>query len=471
MGFIVIVDDELSIADALSRLFQMHGLEVTTFQNAANAWQYIDEHIDNIDLVITDLVMPEMSGQQLFQKIKNSYPYLPVIVMSGKATASDAVELMKEGVYDFFIKPFENIDKIVLIVKKAIELKEIKKENISLKSKLSESIAFQKIIGKSKKMVEIYETVTQVAPTKASVLITGETGTGKEEIAEAIHKLSGRKGQLVKVNCAALTETLLESELFGHEKGAFTGAIKTRLGRFELANEGTIFLDEIGEVSQNIQVKLLRVLQHKQFERVGGEQPITVDVRIISATNKNLAEKIKEGTFREDLYFRLNVINIHMPPLRERVEDIPLLVKHFIDRFSKEHSKEIVGITPRALRVLMAYSWSGNVRELMNVIENMVILSRDEILDVVHIPSYIMDEISKKPEFSLSDGNQDYETIKIKLGTPLEDIEKIYITQLLQKYKNKAKVAQISGIGRKTLYNKLKKWGMDSGKEEDYQKS
>lgn len=459
MGQIVIIDDEYTISDALTRFFQMNGFTVTSFQNPINALDFIDKNIEQIDLVLTDLVMPQLSGQQVFQKIKNDYPYLPVIVISGKATASDAVTMMKEGVYDFFIKPFDNIDKIILIARKAIEWKEIKKENLDLKTKLSESTVFQRLIGRSKEMLQIYELVQQVAPTRASVLITGETGTGKEEIAEAIHKLSQRSGKLIKVNCAALTETLLESELFGHEKGAFTGAIKTKLGRFELANGGTIFLDEIGEVSQNIQVKLLRVLQTKQFERVGGEQSITVDVRIIAATNKDLLEKIKEGTFREDLYFRLNVIHIKMPPLRERSEDIPLLVKFFIDRFSKEHQRQIEGITPKALKYLMAYSWPGNVRELMNVIENMVILSKENLLDTQHIPQNIISEVNKRSDFILNDEPEE-DIIKIKAGIPLEEVEKAYLLYLLKKYDNKAKVAQICQIGRKTLYNKLEKWGI-----------
>ncbi len=465
MGQIVIIDDEYAIADALARFFQMNGFSVSTFQNPNLAINFIDQNIDKVDLVLTDLVMPEMSGQQVFQKIKTEYPYLPVIVISGKATASDAVTMMKEGVYDFFIKPFDNIDKIILVAKKAIEWKEIKKENLDLKYKLSESTVFQRLIGRSKKMLQIYELVQQVAPTKASVLITGETGTGKEEIAEAIHKLSQRTGKIIKVNCAALTETLLESELFGHEKGAFTGAIKTKLGRFELADGGTIFLDEIGEVSQNIQVKLLRVLQTKQFERVGGEQPITVDVRIIAATNKDLLEKIKEGSFREDLYFRLNVIHIVMPPLRERSEDIPLLVKYFIDRFSKEHQRQIEGITPKALKFLMAYSWPGNVRELMNVIENMVILTKENILDTQHIPSNIFQEVTKRADFIINDEPEE-DLLKIKAGIPLEEVEKTYLLYLLEKYKNKAKVAQITQIGRKTLYNKLEKWGIPLDKND-----
>lgn len=465
MGQIVIIDDEYSIADALARFFQMNGFSVSTFQNPNLAINFIDQNIDKVDLVLTDLVMPEMSGQQVFQKIKTEYPYLPVIVISGKATASDAVTMMKEGVYDFFIKPFDNIDKIILVAKKAIEWKEIKKENLDLKYKLSESTVFQRLIGRSKKMLQIYELVQQVAPTKASVLITGETGTGKEEIAEAIHKLSQRTGKIIKVNCAALTETLLESELFGHEKGAFTGAIKTKLGRFELADGGTIFLDEIGEVSQNIQVKLLRVLQTKQFERVGGEQPITVDVRIIAATNKDLLEKIKEGSFREDLYFRLNVIHIVMPPLRERSEDIPLLVKYFIDRFSKEHQRQIEGITPKALKFLMAYSWPGNVRELMNVIENMVILTKENILDTQHIPANIFQEVTKRADFIINDEPEE-DLLKIKAGIPLEEVEKTYLLYLLEKYKNKAKVAQITQIGRKTLYNKLEKWGIPLDKND-----
>jgi|YNPMSStandDraft_2_1061718.scaffolds.fasta_scaffold00007_6 DNA-binding NtrC family response regulator len=458
---IILIDDEYNIRSALKRFIELNGLKVNDFENGAKALEFIEENSSEIDCIITDLVMPELDGRKLFNIIKTQYPFIPVIIISGKATVEDAVNLMKEGVYDFFIKPFENIDKIIVVIKKAIEWSKFKKDYEILKQSSLKTSHFENIIGRSKKMLDIFETVNQIAPTKATVLIYGETGTGKELIAEAIHKKSGREGQLVKVNCSALTETLLESELFGHEKGAFTGAIRTKPGKFELADRGTIFLDEIGEISPAIQVKLLRILQHKEFERVGGEKPIKVDVRIIAATNKDLNELVKQGKFRDDLYWRLNVIRIVMPPLRERKEDIPLLVKYFIDKFSKENNKNIVSITPAALNILVSYSWPGNVRELENTIENMIVMSRNNVLDIDDIPSYIMSQVSKIPDFVTSDITGSKEKyLQVKLGTPLEELEKKYIEFTLSKIKNKAKVARILGIGRKTLYNKLERYGL-----------
>lgn len=462
MGKVLIVDDEATIREALKQFYLMQGFDAHTYEDGTIAWDIIKQKSDGIDLVLTDLVMPGMDGKTLFYNIKKEFPFIPVIIMSGKATVEDAITLMKEGVFDFFIKPFDNIDKLILVSKKAIEWSQIKKENEKLKMFSKKEEAFNKIIGKSKVMKDIFDTVIQIAPTKATVLIYGETGTGKELIAEAIHENSGRIGQLVKVNCAALTETLLESELFGHEKGAFTGAIKTKLGRFELANEGTLFLDEIAEISPTIQVKLLRVLQTKSFERVGGEKPINVDVRIIAATNKDLLQLVKEGKFREDLYWRLNVIQIKLPPLRDRKEDIPLLIRHFIDKFSKENNLNVNGITPKALKILLTYPWPGNVRELENCIENMVVMCRNDILDVEDIPSYIVSEIKNVPDFIFSEEiglKEDF--LQVKFGTPLDELEKQYILFTLNKTKNKAKTAKLLGIGRKTLYNKLERYGLD----------
>ncbi|MCX8057862.1 MAG: sigma-54 dependent transcriptional regulator, partial [Spirochaetes bacterium] len=449
---VVLIDDELNIRMALKRLIELNGLQVVDFENGAKALEYIEENEDIVECIITDLVMPELNGKELFNIIKSKYPSIPVIIISGKATVEDAINLMKEGVYDFFIKPFENIDKIVVVIKKAIDFAKFKKDYELLKTSFLKTAFSDKIIGRSKKMLDIFETVSQIAPTKATVLIYGETGTGKELIAEAIHEKSGRQGELIKVNCSALTETLLESELFGHEKGAFTGAIRTKPGRFELADKGTIFLDEIGEISPSIQIKLLRILQHKEFERVGGEKPIKVDVRIIAATNKDLQELVKAGKFRDDLYWRLNVIKITLPPLRERKDDIPLLIKHFIDKFSKENSKNISSISPSALNILVSYSWPGNVRELENTIENMIVMSRDDILDIDDIPSYIKSEVKTIPDFVTSDeiGSKE-KYLQVKIGTPLEELEKKYIEFTLSKIKNKAKVARMLGIGRKTL--------------------
>jgi len=459
MGKIILIDDDQGIRSALKRFIQLNGYQCMDFDNGLSGYEFIKEQSEDIDCVISDLVMPKMDGQTLFHHLREEFPYIPVIIMSGKATVEDAISLMKEGVFDFFIKPFENIDKLILVIKKAVDWTTVKKEYEKLKLASSKGIVYEKIIGRSKKMKDIFDTITQIASTKATILILGETGTGKELITEAIHNKSGRTGQLVKVNCSALTETLLESELFGHEKGAFTGAIKTKLGRFELADKGTLFLDEIGEIPASIQVKLLRVLQTKQFERVGGEKTITVDVRVIAATNRDLMELVRQGKFREDLYWRLNVIQILLPPLRERKEDIPLLIKHFIDKYSRENNLKITGITPQCLNILVSYHWLGNVRELENAIENMIVMNQDNILDTDDIPSYIMNEIKKMPDFVLSDeiGIKD-NYLQVKLGTPLEMLEKKYIEFTLEKIKNKAKAARVLGIGRKTLYNKLERY-------------
>ncbi len=461
MGQILIIDDENSIRSALIQFFQMNGFDVKDFNSANDAYDYILNQPDNIDLILTDLVMPGMSGKDLFSLIHKSYPYIPIIIMSGKATAEDAITLMKEGVFDFFIKPFENIDKLIVVAKKAIEWSKIKKDYELLKQSSKEK-EFSNIIGRSKLIKNIFETIKQAAPTKATMLVLGETGTGKELIAEAIHKKSGRKGPLVKVNCSALTETLLESELFGHEKGSFTGAMKTKLGRFELANGGTIFLDEIGEISQTIQVKLLRVLQNKTFERVGGEKTISSDSRVVAATNKDLSKLVEQGKFREDLYWRLNVIQLRIPSLKERKEDIPLLIKHFIDKYSTENDIKIDGISPQAIKILTSYDWKGNVRELQNCIENMVVLCRKDFLDSDDIPKYIFDEIKHIPDFILSSeigANENF--LKVKFGTTLDNLEKKYIHFILSQTKNKAKTARILGIGRKTLYNKLRKYELE----------
>jgi DNA-binding NtrC family response regulator len=296
---------------------------------------------------------------------------------------------MRNGAYDFITKPL-NIDKLSLIVKRALENSSLKRQNRELLNQLKKKYSFENIIGKSEPMKKVFETIELVAPSRANVLIYGESGTGKEMIADAIHHNSPRREKpYVKVHCAALPESLLESELFGHEKGAFTGAIARKRGRFELANTGTIFLDEIGEVKLQTQVKLLRVLQEREFERVGGEQPIKVDVRVISATNKNLKEEIEKGTFREDLYYRLDVVSIQVPPLRERSEDIPLMVHKFMEEFARENDREIEGITNNALQAMISYKWPGNVRELRNVIESIVVLTKSKVITEQDLPPYI----------------------------------------------------------------------------------
>ncbi|HEX67826.1 MAG TPA: sigma-54-dependent Fis family transcriptional regulator, partial [bacterium] len=372
-------------------------------------------------------------------------PSTEVIILTAYGTVENAVEAMKEGAYHYLTKPI-HLDEFLIVVKKALDHYRLKEKVELLEKELEERYSFENIIGTSRKMREVFQTITQVAPTKAPVLITGESGTGKELVARAIHRRSDRKDKpFVVIHCGALVTTLLESELFGHEKGAFTGAIESKPGRFELADGGTIFLDEISEIEPSVQVKLLRVLQEQEFERVGGVKTIKVDVRILSATNVNLEERVKEGKFREDLYYRLKVITIHLPPLRERKEDIPLLVHAFIKEASQANRKEIKGITSRALTVLMNYHWPGNVRELKNVIESMVILAKKDVLTVNDIPPYIRSPGEK----------EDYVTIK--LGTPWHEIEKELIFAALRKSGgNKSKAAEILGLSRRTLYRKLR---------------
>jgi DNA-binding NtrC family response regulator len=355
---------------------------------------------------------------------------------------------MRDGAYDFLTKPL-NLERLSLLVKRALSNRELFLQHRALQEELGRRTKFPQIIGKSERMQKIFDVISQVAPTKASVLITGESGVGKEIIADAIHFNSPRKDRpYIKVHCAALTETLLESELFGHEKGAFTGAIARRRGRFELANGGTIFLDEIGEINQSVQIKILRVLHEKKFERVGGEETIDVDVRIISATNKDLKQEIKNGNFREDLYYRLNVVNLHVPPLRERKDDIPLLMTTFLKEFTEENKKKIEGIDPKARLILSQYSWPGNVRELRNCIESAVVLCKGTIINIDDLPPYLR-----------ASSEKDY--IKLNTGISLADAEKQIITLTLNRYGgNKSKTAEILGIGRKTLHRKLNEYNI-----------
>ncbi|MEJ5188436.1 MAG: sigma-54 dependent transcriptional regulator, partial [Breznakiellaceae bacterium] len=343
---LLVVDDEKNIREGLAEALQLDGHEVALAADGDEAYNRFQK--GDIDLVITDLRMPGMSGEELLRRITSESPGLPVIVLTGHGTVENAVDAMRNGAYDFLTKPV-NLDRLSLLVKRALQNRELFIQHHRLEEELERSRDIATIIGKSPAMRKVYDTIRQVAPTKASVLITGESGVGKELVADAIHELSPRKGKpLVKVHCAALAATLLESELFGHEKGAFTGAVARKRGRFELAHEGTLFLDEIGEIDQNVQIKILRVLQEKKFERVGGEETIEVDVRIVAATNRDLKAEIEKGNFREDLYYRLNVVNIHVPPLRERKDDIPLLVAAFLREFARENNKNIEGIDNRA---------------------------------------------------------------------------------------------------------------------------
>jgi len=443
---ILVADDEKNIREGLGMALEMEGYSIILAEDGEAAYQTVLK--SSVDLIIADLKMPRMSGEEMLRKVVSAYPTIPVIILTGHGTIETAVGAMRDGAYDFLTKPV-NLDRLTLLVKRALKNRELIIQNNALQEELEKKKQFNTIIGQSPEMRRIFDVVRQVAPTKASVLITGESGTGKELIAEALHNLSGREGKpMIKVHCAALSESLLESELFGHEKGAFTGAVARKRGRFELANEGTIFLDEIGEINQTVQIKILRVLQEKRFERVGGEDTLDVDVRIVSATNRDLKEEITKGNFREDLFYRLNVVNIHIPPLRERKEDIPLMASAFLDEFSRENGKQIEAIDPKARTILYQYDWPGNVRELRNCIESAVVMCKGNILLAEDLPPTI---------HTSGEG----EWIRIPVGTPMDEAEKIIIRETLTLEKNnKSRTADVLGIGRKTLHRKLQEYGI-----------
>jgi DNA-binding NtrC family response regulator len=444
---VLVVDDEKNIREGLGRALELDGHEVLLAADGEEAMTYVND--EDVDLVIADLKMPRVSGEELLRNISGSHPTIPVIILTGHGTIETAVRAMRDGAYDFLTKPV-NLDRLSLLVKRALQTRELVLQHRALQDELSKQRQFRNIIGKSSIMRRIFEVVQQVAPTKASVLITGESGVGKELIADAIHNLSQRgEKPFIKVHCAALSESLLESELFGHEKGAFTGAIARKRGRFELAHTGSIFLDEIGEINQAVQIKILRVLQDKKFERVGGEETIEADVRIVSATNKDLKEEISRGAFREDLYYRLNVVNILVPPLRERKEDIPLLIAAFLKEFSQENGKQIEGIDPKARSALYNHAWPGNVRELRNCIESAVVMCKGNIITIDDLP----------PSVGL-DTDENY--IKIDLGATLSEAEREIIRNTLSLNKgNKSKTAEMLGIGRKTLHRKIAEYHIE----------
>jgi two-component system, NtrC family, response regulator len=376
MESILIVDDEKNYLLILEDLLSEEGYQVVTSESAEKGLDIVAEY--ELDAVITDMKMPGMDGMAFLERIHIQNPDLPIIMMTAYGSVEKAVEAMRKGAFDYVLKPFKN-EELKLTIRKAVDHYLLVRRNRYLTQELQERYQFGNIIGKSAPMQRIYQLVEKVAPSKATILITGESGTGKELIARAIHFNSPRREQpFISVNCGALPETLLESELFGHERGAFSGAINMRKGRFELAHEGTLFLDEISEMSPPLQVKLLRVLQEMEFERVGGSQTLRVDVRMVAASNRILKEEVAQRRFRSDLYYRLNVVHIHLPPLRERTDDIPLLVNHFLAKYSRESSQSLITIEPEALRCLLDYSWPGNVRELENVIERAVILSNGE---------------------------------------------------------------------------------------------
>ena len=452
METILIVDDEKNYLVILEALLAPEGYEIITVDNALNALRYVKE--TDLDLVITDMKIPKMDGIELLDEVKKIDPDLPVIIMTAYGTIELAVEAMKKRAYDYITKPFMN-EELKLTVKKALELYELKKENRRLSEALSDRYKYGNIIGKSKQMTKIFDMIGKVAQSRASVMITGPSGTGKELIAKAIHYNSPRKNMpFISINCGALTETLLESELFGHERGAFTGAVTMKKGRFELADGGTLFLDEVGEMTPSLQVKLLRVLQEMEFERVGGTKTIKVDVRIVAASNRKLRDDVAKGTFREDLFYRLNVVQIEVPPLEDRIEDIPLLVAHFIKKFQQSKKREIE-LSPEVWKILYTHSWPGNIRELENIIESAMVMSSDETITLGDLPDYIV----KKGEEKI-----DLDKIvprNLPLTEALQQIEGQLIQRALQSSNNvQSKAAEILGISRRVMHYKMRKYGM-----------
>jgi len=387
MDTILIVDDERNYLLVLEALLSEEGYQVITAESARRGLECIEEN--DLDVVITDMKMPGMDGMEFMERIGLRQPDLPVIMMTAFGSVEKAVEAMRKGAFDYILKPFKN-EELKLTIGKAIGHYRLVRQNRQMARELQGKYHFGNIIGKSVQMQRIFDLIEKVAPTKATVLITGDSGTGKELIARAIHYNSPRQGQpFISVNCGALPETLLESELFGHEKGAFSGAVSQRKGRFELAHEGTLFLDEISEMSPPLQVKLLRVLQEMEFERVGGSHTLKVDVRVVAASNRNLKEEASSGQFRSDLYYRLNVVHVHLPSLRERKDDLPLLINHFLAKYAKENHRESISISSGAMERILDYHWPGNVRELENVIERAIILSDGHEVLVKDLPSAV----------------------------------------------------------------------------------
>lgn len=441
---ILTIDDEENIRNGLSDNFELEGYEVKQASNGKDGLSLISK--GDVDLVITDLRMDGISGMEVVKTVTTKYPGLPVIVLTGHGSVDDAKSAIKYGAFDFLTKPLD-LDHLNTIVKNALKGRELAFQKSRLEQELQAASSEKTLstnLGKSLGMKKVSELVQKVAPTNATVLITGESGVGKEVVADTIHRLSPRKDKpIVKVHLAALSETLLESELFGHEKGAFTGAENMKKGVFEQAHGGTIFLDEIGEINPSVQVKLLRVIQEKKFERVGGEKTIEVDVRIIAATNRNMEEEVKAGRFREDLYYRLNVIRIGIPPLRERKEDIPILMTEFLKKFAAENGRTIKGFDSRAKTALLNYSWPGNIRELQSFIQSAVVMSGGEEITLDDLPPALHNSGLSK-------------MITIPLGTTLEEAELMIINQTLAANNgNKTKTAEALGIGRKTLHRKL----------------
>lgn len=447
---LLLVDDDKSHRTMLKAHLGAEWQEVIEADDGDVAVHLVKDR--TVDLVLLDLKMKRMGGLEALTAIHELKPQLPVIVITAFSSVESAVEAMKKGAFDYVTKPVD-AEALSLTVNRALEFKDLQQENETLKNRLNEQFHFGNLVGSSQMMQELGETLQLVAPTDATVLITGESGTGKELVAGAVHHNSLRRDKaFIKVNCAALHENLLESELFGHEKGAFTGAAEQRKGRFELADQGTLFLDEIGDMSATTQAKILRVLQDGEFERLGGTKTLKSDVRVIAATHADLEKMVKERVFRQDLYFRLSVVPLHLPPLRERPMDIPALADHFLVRYSEKNRKDIRTFHPEAMEALLAYTWPGNIRELENAIERAVILCLDEQILLRHLPTQIQQ----------ANVDQDKRPFAIRPGRSLKDMEKeLILSTLRQTANNRTRAAEILGITRQTLQNKLKEYGLN----------
>jgi two-component system NtrC family response regulator len=458
MDTILVVDDESNYLTVMEALLSDAGYEVLTAPSAPEALGVASAA--DLDLVLTDMKMPKMSGIELMDQLRRLYPELPVIIMTAFGTVGKAVEAMKKGAFDYIEKPFKN-EEILLTIAKALEHRHLLLQNRLISQEMELKYGFPNIVGDSQAIKDILALVQRVAPVKTTILVTGESGTGKELIVRAIHQVSPRsKKPFISVNCAALPETLLESELFGHEKGAFTHAVAMRKGRFELADGGTLFLDEVAEMSPAIQVKLLRVLQEMEFERLGGSRTIKVDVRVVTASNRDLKEEVEAGRFREDLFYRLNVVHLHLPPLRERPEDIPLLAAHFVHKYTPENLRGKMRLTPEAARRLTQYAWPGNVRELENVMERAVILCANNIITPQDLPQELA------PKAADQEARLDVERfipMNMPLPEALEAIEEQMIRRALDKSGQvQVRAAELLGITKSLLQYKLKKYHLTS---------
>ncbi|HLV19450.1 MAG TPA: sigma-54 dependent transcriptional regulator [Polyangiaceae bacterium] len=443
---ILVVDDEANARTALAEILREEGYAVETAADGFKAMARLNDFCP--DLVLTDLKMPGMDGLELGRKLREMLPEVPIVLMTAFGAVETAVLAMREGAADYLTKPL-NTDELLVVIERALERSKLRRETVELRSQLAERYKFENIIGSAPEMQQVFKAIAQVAPSRATVLLTGESGTGKERVAAAIHQRSPRaSGPFVRLHCAALAETLLESELFGHERGAYTGADRRREGRFEQANGGTLFLDEIGEISASTQVKLLRVLQEREFERVGGNQTVQVDVRVIAATNRDLKQLVADGKFREDLFYRLNVINVHLPPLRRRSSDVPMLAAHFLKVYAAENAKSIRNISDAALARLSAYDWPGNVRELENVIERAVVLAEDGgAIELHHLP----------PELQSASGDHSTPVIP---GSSMAEIERFAILKTLEAQGGStSRAADVLGISVRKIQYKLQEYG------------